>query len=259
MPLHIEVIGIPGMPEVHPRDDLAALILEASGRAGISLVEGDILVVAQKVVSKAEGRLVPLERVEPSALARRLAQPYGKDPRSVEVVLGEAARIVRADRGVLITETEHGFVCANSGVDGSNLEKPETLALLPEAPDRSAAALRGRIEEATGGAVGVIISDTFGRPWREGATNIAIGLSGLEPLIDYRGEEDTSGRRLESTVVAVVDELTAAAELVMGKLDRVPAAVIRGYGDLLTRKPTDDPNETGISPVIRKPEYDLFR
>lgn len=251
MASRIEVLGVRGLPEIRPGDDIARMLLDACARESLALIDGDILVVTQKIVSKSEGRLVALAEVEPSALARRYAESFAKDPREVDVVLREARRIVRMDHGVLITETAHGFVCANSGVDASNLESREQVALLPIDPDRSAAELRRRLEEATGTRVAVVISDTFGRPWREGATNVAIGISGLAPMADHRGRFDSAGRALVTTVLAVADELAAAAELVMGKLDRVPVAIIRGYAFT--------PAEAGIQELLRKRENDLFR
>jgi coenzyme F420-0:L-glutamate ligase/coenzyme F420-1:gamma-L-glutamate ligase len=247
----LRVFGIAGIPEVQPGDDLAALILDAAGRQGIELTTGDVLVVTQKIVSKAEGRLVRLSAVEPSDFARRVAVDTGKDARHVEVVLDESRRIVRMDRGVLITETRHGFVCANSGVDASNTGAPDLLALLPEDPDRSAEALRQAIEERTGAAVAVVISDTFGRPWREGTDQVAIGVAGLLPLKDYAGQKDAYGYELRVTQVAVADELAGAAELVMGKLDRIPVAVIRGY--------SYEPGRASARDLIRDREKDLFR
>jgi coenzyme F420-0:L-glutamate ligase/coenzyme F420-1:gamma-L-glutamate ligase len=247
----LRVIGIAGIPEVHPGDDLAALILDAAARQGFEIATGDVLVVTQKIVSKAEGRLVRLSSVEPSDFARRLAADTGKDARHVEVVLDESRRIVRMDRGVLITETRHGFVCANSGVDASNTGAPDLLALLPEDPDRSAEKLRRAVEERTGAAIAVVISDTFGRPWREGTDQVAIGVAGLLPLKDYAGQKDAYGYELRVTQVAVADELAGAAELVMGKLERIPVAVIRGYSYESGRASARD--------LIRDREKDLFR
>ncbi len=247
----IRVIGVAGMPEVRPGDDLVALILDAAGRQGIDIATGDVLVVTQKVVSKAEGRLVRLDSIEPSEFARRVAEDTGKDARHVEVVLGESRRIVRMDRGVLITETRHGFVCANAGVDASNTGGPDLLALLPAEPDRSAEGLRGAIEERTGARVAVIISDTFGRPWREGTDQVAIGVAGLLPLKDYAGQKDDYGYELRVTQVAVADELAGAAELVTGKLERIPVAVIRGYGY--------ERGSASARDLIRNREKDLFR
>ena len=253
MPPRVTLIGIEGMPDIGPGDDLAALTVEAARRQGTPPASGDVVVVTQKVVSKAEGRLVRLAEVEPSAFATEVARATDKDPRLVEVVLREATRIVRMERGVIITETRHGFRCANSGVDSSNVgpEAGEAVTLLPEDPDASARRIREGILAATGAQVAVIISDTFGRPWREGAGNVAVGVAGLEPLHDYRGQQDLYGRDLHSTVIAVADELAAAAELVTNKLTRVPVAIIRGYPFQAA--------ESGMAPLIRDASRDLFR
>ena len=248
----VTLTPIEGMPEVTPGDDLGALIVEAVAAQRTPLQDADVLVVTQKVVSKAEGRVVDLRSVTPSALAADFARRWEKDARVVEVALSESVRVVRMDNGVLITETRHGFVCANSGVDGSNVGRAgeDAVTLLPEDPDGSARRIRDRVR-AAGAEVAVIVSDTFGRPWREGAGNVAIGVAGIEPLWDYRGRKDTDGRELHSTVIAVADELAAAAELVTNKLDRVPAAIVRGYAYT--------PGESGIAPVIRERAKDLFR
>ena len=248
----VTLIPIEGMPEVATGDDVGALIVEAVAAQRTPLQDADVLVVTQKVVSKAEGRVVDLRTVTPSALAAGFARRWDKDARVVEVALAEAVRVVRMENGVLITETRHGFVCANSGVDGSNVGSAsgEIVTLLPEDPDASARRIRDRVR-AAGAEVAVILSDTFGRAWREGAANVAIGVAGIEPLWDYRGRTDTDGRELHSTVIAVADELAAAAELVTNKLDRVPAAIVRGYAY--------KPGESGIAPVIRERAKDLFR
>jgi len=245
-----EVIGITGLGEIRPGDDLAALLIEAAARQATPLRPRDVLVVGQKVVSKAEGRLCRLSDVTPSPAARGLAATLERDPRLVEVILRESRRVVRMDRGVLITETHHGWVCANAGVDRSNVG-PDEVSLLPEDPDRSARLLRDAIRERLGLEVGVIVADTFGRPWREGLTNVAIGVAGLAPLRSYLGERDPAGRPLEATVLAVADEIAAAAELVMGKLARVPAAIVRGVAWT--------PSEVGAKPLRREPARDLFR
>lgn len=246
----IRVIGIRGMPEVSPGDDLAELVLESCRRQRTKIKNGDILLFTQKVVSKAEGRLVRLEEIKPSALAEGFGHEAGKDPRSVEVVLSQARRVVKMDRGVLIAETHHGLVCAQAGVDASNVPDLETVALLPSNPDRSAARLRKALQTRTGASVAVIITDTFGRPWREGLTNVAIGIDGMSPFIDYRGKKDPHGRALTASLIAVADELACAAELVMGKLDRVPVALIRGFS-LRGRGKAKD--------LVRPAERDLFR
>jgi len=217
----ITVLPVEGLPEIREGDDLAALISER-----IRLQDDDVVVVAQKAVSKAEGRVVRLAEVEPSDEARRLAGR--EDPRRFEVILRESKRIVRTRPQLVIAETRHGFVCASAGVDASNAPEPGTVVLLPEDPDASASRLRERLRELTGVEVGVIVSDSFGRPWRQGTTDIAIGVAGIRPLLDLRGERDTVGYELHATTIAVADELAAAAELVLGKTRGIPAAVIRG-------------------------------
>jgi coenzyme F420-0:L-glutamate ligase/coenzyme F420-1:gamma-L-glutamate ligase len=249
-PPRYEVIGVTGIPEVRPGDDVARLVAEAAARQGTPLATGDLLVVGQKIVSKAEGRLVRLADVTPSPVAQSMAAGLARDPRLVELILRESRRVVRMDQGVLITETHHGWVCANAGVDQSNVDI-DCVALLPEDPDRSARALRETIRARQGVDVLVIIADTFGRPWREGLTNVAIGLAGFAPLRSYLGERDSAGRPLQATILALADEFAAAAEPVMGKLDRIPAAIVRGLR--LT------PSEEGSKPLLRDPARDLFR
>ena len=217
----IEIHPVTGLPEVHEGDDLAALIVE---RAGIE--NGDVLVVAQKVVSKAECRVVRLADVEPTQRARELSGD--RDPRQTEVMLRETARVVRSRPPLLIAETRHGFVCASAGVDASNAPGPETVVLLPVDPDASARRLRDRVAELTGRTVAVVVTDSFGRAWRQGTTDVAIGLAGLAPLHNLHGERDLVGYELHATTIAVADEVAGAAELVMGKLNRIPAAVVRG-------------------------------
>ncbi len=243
--------GMDGLPEIREGDNLGELIIAAASRQGTAIESGDVLVVTQKVVSKAEGRIVDLAQVQPSALAIEIASLHGRDPRHTEVVLRECKRIVRMDRGVIIAETRHGFVCANAGVDASNVGGSDRVALLPKDPDASAERIRQTIEDRLAVEVGVIISDTFGRPWREGAVNVAIGVSGLNPLRDYRQQQDPYGYSLRTTVIAVADELAAAAELVTGKLKQVPVAVIKGY-----HFPRGG---AGIRDIIRPAERDLFR
>ena len=247
----ITVIGIPGMQEVASGDDLASLIVEASKTASITIEDGDILVVTQKVVSKAEGRIVRLDEVEASPLAIQLSDGHHRDPRHTEVILRESVRIVRMDRGVIISETRHGFVCANAGVDASNLPGSDTVSLLPLDSDASARRIRASIKARAGKEVAVIISDTFGRPWREGAINVAIGIAGIEPARDYRGQNDAYGRPMQSTVIVIADELASAADLVMGKVEGVPVSLIKGY----SYRPAD----VGIKALIRAHEQDLFR
>ena len=239
----ISVRPVEGLPEIREGDDLGALIAERA-----ELLDGDVLVVAQKVVSKAEGRVVRLDEVEPSAEARELAA--GGDPRRLEVILRESARIVRTRPPLVIAETRHGFVCASAGVDSSNAPEAGTVVLLPEDPDASAARLRERLRELAGVEIGVIVSDSFGRAWRQGTTDVAIGLAGIRPLLDLTGELDSAGYELHATVIAVADELAAAAELAMGKTSGIPAAVIRGY---------DGSGDGSARDVVMPPERDLFR
>ncbi len=250
MPPRYEVIGVEGIPEVRPGDDIARLIADAAAGQGTPLRAADLLVVGQKIVSKAEGRLVRLTEVAPSPIAQSLATGLCRDPRLVEVILRESRRVVRMDQGVLITETHHGWVCANAGVDQSNVDL-DCVALLPEDPDGSARRLRDRIRDLTRADVFVIIADTFGRPWREGLTNVAIGLAGLAPLKSYLGACDPAGRPLQATILALADELASAAEPVMGKLDRIPVAIVRGVRLA--------PGEEGSKPLLRDPARDLFR
>ena len=268
-PPELRLIGLEDIPEVRPGDDVAALIGDAIERTGVGVETDDILVVTHKIVSKAEGRLVRLAAIEPSAVARTFGERYGKDPRQVEVVLRECRRIVRMDRGVIIGETAHGFVCANAGVDASNVA-PDTVCLLPLDPDASAVHLRAALAARFGftpdpsaqssvlspqssAAPGVVISDSFGRPWRVGIVNVAIGVAGLAPLADYRGRYDTAGYELHVSVLAVADELAAAAELVMNKLDGRPVVLVRGYVP-----PVAAPPGTGRD-LILDPTRDLFR
>jgi len=251
MALQVQIIGVHGMPEVRPGDDLTALILAAVRSQGEDIEDGDVLVVTQKIVSKAEGRLVDLRQVEPSLPAQELAARTGKDPRLLEVILGESQRIVRQEGGVIICETRHGLVCANAGVDTSNVGEG-MVSLLPDNPDQSAERIRVAVQERMAGvSLAVVISDTFGRPWREGHTNVAIGVAGMSPIKDYVGQADPQGYVLRVSTMAVADELAAAAELVMGKLSRVPVAIVRGFD---YRRAEGSARE-----LIRPAERDLFR
>ena len=225
MTSEVRVLGLPGIPELEAGDDLAALLVEAAGRVG-GLRPLDVIVVAQKAVSKVEGRVVDLREIEPSERARELAGDA--DPRRVEVILREAREVVRSRPPLIIAETRHGFVCASAGVDASNAKGPETVVLLPVDPDASAARLREAISERSALDVAVIVSDSFGRAWRQGTTDVALGVAGLEALQDLRGRRDAHGYELHATQIAVADEIAGAAELVMGKLDGVPAAMVRG-------------------------------
>ncbi len=243
----LEVLAVEGLPEVHPGDDLTHLIATHS-----SLRAGDVLVVAQKVVSKAEGRLRRLRDVTAGDDARLIAPRLiaAPDPRFVQIVLDESVRIVRSER-VLITETRHGFVCANSGVDHSNVPGDDCVTLLPDDPDASAARLRARLVELKGTEVGVIVSDTFGRPWRVGIGNVALGVAGVPAVFDLRGRPDDEGADLRATVLAIADDLAAAAGIVMGKTERTPAVIVRGF---------DGQGVRGIGrDLIRPAAEDLFR
>ena len=224
----VTLIPIDGLPEIKPGDDLAQMLVDCVRSAGRAFEAGDLLAIAQKVVSKSEGRIRRLADVSPSAEAERMAAASGRDARGLQVVLDETVRIVRWQRGVLIVETRHGFVCANAGVDHSNAGALDTLILLPVDPDGSAARIRERIRAETGVDVPVVITDTFGRAWREGHMNVAIGISGLPALRRYIGEFDPDGYEMRVTEIAIADEIAAATELVMGKLDRRPAAIVRG-------------------------------
>jgi len=246
----VRIIGIPGIPEIRSGDDLGAIISASIEQQSIEISAKDILVVAQKIVSKAEGKTVRLEDVRPSRMASEWGRAYHKDPRVVEVALSESARIVRMHRGVLISETRHGFVCANAGVDTSNVAQGY-VTLLPDDADESARRVRQALGDELGAEAAVIVSDTFGRPWREGLVNVALGVAGLEPLIDLRGKPDWNGQVLRVTVMAVADELASAAELVMGKAAGVPAALIKGY--------SYQPAESSGRSLIRTPATDLFR
>jgi coenzyme F420-0:L-glutamate ligase/coenzyme F420-1:gamma-L-glutamate ligase len=250
VPADLHAFTVAGIPEVSRGDDLAQLIREAVVRSGRPIFDGDLFVAAQKIVSKAEGAIVALADVEPSVLAQRWADAYGKDPRIVEVVLRESRRVLRMERGIIISETRHGFVCANAGVDASNVTAG-FVTILPPDPDASAARLRDSLSAAFERRIAVIISDTFGRPWREGAVNVALGVAGLRPLLDYRGRADHHGRRLQTTVIAVADEIAAVAELVTGKNCRTPVAIVRGAAEWL--------GEGTAQALLRHASLDLFR
>jgi coenzyme F420-0:L-glutamate ligase/coenzyme F420-1:gamma-L-glutamate ligase len=245
----LHVWAVDGIGEVRAGDDVAALI--ATATAARPLQTGDVVVVTQKIVSKAEGRLVALDTIEPSAFAREFARAHGKDPRHVEVVLRESRRIVKMDRGLLIAETRHGFICANAGVDASNVPGEDVVVLLPVDSDASAERIRRGLAERTGAAVGVIVCDTFGRVWRTGLTNVAIGVAGLRPLLSYVGQRDPYGYDLRVTQIAVADEVAGMAELMMGKTDGRPVVVVRGLRHLL--------GEGSSRALVRAAEHDLFR
>jgi coenzyme F420-0:L-glutamate ligase/coenzyme F420-1:gamma-L-glutamate ligase len=221
----LRVVPLRGVPELEEGDDLGALLADAATRAG-GLEDDDVLVVAQKAVSKVEGRVVHLDEIEPSERARELAGDT--DPRRLEVILREAREVLRARPPLVIAETRHGFVCASAGVDASNAKGPDTLVLLPVDPDASAAALRDAIHERLGVVIGVIVSDSFGRAWRRGTTDVALGVSGVAAVVDLAGRRDAAGYELHATEIAVADEIAGAAQLVMGKTDGIPAAIVRG-------------------------------
>lgn len=247
----VQLIPVRGLPEIVPGDDLGCLLWRALVEQQEELHAGDVAVVTHKVVAKAEGALVDLRAVTPSPLALDFATRWNKDPRQVEVVLRQSVRILRMDRGVLVVETRHGFICANAGVDASNVAGGESVCLLPEDPDASARRIAETLGAHAGFPVPVVISDTFGRPWREALTNVAIGVAGLRPIRDYVGRKDAQGRELRISALAIADELAAATELVMGKLDRVPVALVRGY--------TYEPGEGSARELVRRPDLDMFR
>ncbi len=245
----IRLTPLLGIPAVQPGDDLACLIAAASDAASVRLA-GGVLVVCQKIISKVEGRIVSLDDVEPSAEATMLAKEDGRDPRQMELVLRESKRIVRRGHGVTISETHHGFVCANAGVDLSNAPAPNTAVLLPRDPDASARQLRDALIARGAGPLAVVVSDSFGRPWREGLVDVALGSAGIAPIFDQRGQTDLAGRELSVTASATVDQLAAAAGLLMRKDSGVPAIWIEGYaldGDGAVRE------------ILRNPDTDLFR
>ena len=251
MSSRIELIGLDGIGEIQPGDDLAKAIADAAIDSDLALTDDDVVVVTQKIVSKSEGRLVDLATVEPSELARDWAERWDKDPRQVEVVLRESASIVRmGPGGLIISRTRHGLVCANAGVDVSNVGGGDVAALLPEDPDASARGIRDGLRARTGAAPAVIVSDSFGRPWRNGIVNVAIGSAGIESLLDLRGEPDVAGREMKATIIAVADELASAADLAGGKTDQRPVVVVRGYA----WRPSDD----GASVLVMEAERDLF-
>ena len=247
----ISLVAVDGIPEIKPGDDLAAIIASALAAAGIGARAEDVLVVTQKVVSKAEGRVVDLSTVSPRPAAEAFAAQWGKDARQVELVLQESAEVLRMARGgLIISRTRHGFVCANAGVDLSNVGGGDVATLLPEDPDASARALRDRLGELARARPAVVISDSFGRPWRNGIVNVAIGSAGLEPLLDLRGTPDAQGRVMNSTVVAVADELASAADLAGGKVAQRPVVVVRGY--------EFPAGEGAASALVMDRELDLF-
>ena len=253
----ISAFAVPGLPEVEPGLDLGAAISTALAThmpVPEKIRDGDVLVVAHKAISKSEGRLRSVADVTPGPEARRIAAEHGKDPRHVQVVLEEAREIVRSGHGVLVVETAHGFVCANAGVDASNVPGTDLLVLLPVDPDASARALRARLRELTGVAPGVVVTDSFGRAWRTGQCDVAIGCAGIRAVEDWRGRPDAEGRELRATAIAVADELAAAADLARRKDSREPVVLIRGAERHVT-----DEDGPGVAPLIRPRDQDLFR
>lgn len=252
--IKFEVIGVIGIPEIETGNKIGETIFSVLVRQGITVMDGDVFVIAQKIVSKSEGRLVQLNSVQPSEFAKHLADMSGRDPRLLELVLMESNAIIRMDvsRGLIITETRHGYICANAGIDTSNVCGDEVVSLLPEDPDGSARSILDQIQfTVPNRKIAVIISDTFGRSWREGHTNVAIGLAGMDPFLDYRGTKDTFGNILAVTRIAVADELASAAELVMGKANNIPVAIVRGFNfSEGTGKATN---------IVREKSKDLFR
>ncbi len=251
MTSQIKIIGLDGIREVYPADDVVEIIQRSLAVSNVQLERGDVLFVTHKIVSKAEGQVVDLRTVEPSPFAQQWAERYNKDPRQIEIVLREAVRVVKMDRGVIIAETRHGFVCANAGVDASNVAGADEVCLLPVDPDASAWRIREGLRARTDIDVPVIISDSFGRAWRDGVVNIAIGVSGIAPVVDYRGQADPYGYLMSASVMAVADELAAAAELVMGKIDQRPVAVVRGY--------PYTPDDGTAQRLVMPAERDMFR
>jgi coenzyme F420-0:L-glutamate ligase/coenzyme F420-1:gamma-L-glutamate ligase len=247
----IQIFGLRKLPLIKEGDNIADSIVKAASDEQVTIQNRDVIVIAQKIVSKAEGGIIHLKSVTPSPMAEEIAKTSGKDPRHVEVILQQTAKIVRRKDAHLIVQTRHGFVCANAGVDRSNVEDPDTISVLPVDADQSARAIRARIHELTGADVGVIVSDTFGRAWRIGQVNVAIGVDGLPPITDYRGQKDMFGYVLNVTQMAVADEIASAAELVMRKSDGVPVAIVRGF--------EYTPGSGSAQELIRPEEEDLFR
>ncbi len=247
----ISIYEVRGLPDIKIGDDLSKLITDSAKRQGVGLRQKDVVVLAQKIISKAEGRVIQLSKIRPSDVATSLGKSLDRDPRLVEVILKETKRIVRMRGPHLITETKHGFVCANAGVDHSNIRGRDFVSLLPVKPDRSAEKIRRGIRRRAGVDVAVVVTDTFGRAWRLGHVNFAIGVAGFKPLLDYRGKRDMYGRELRVTVMAVADELAAAAELVMGKFSRVPVAIVRGYKFRSAKGKASE--------LVRPEDEDLFR
>ena len=243
--MSIQIIPVKIQKDIIPNDNLVDLVLEST-----EIQDGDILVFSQKIVSKNEGRILSLSSVNPSLLANGISSSYNKDPRLMELILSESKRIVRMENGIIIVETNHGFVCANAGIDESNVQDGYAT-LLPEDPDRSANLLKERIEQKTGKNIAVIISDTFGRPFRLGQTDVAIGVAGIEPILDYSGKPDTFAKIMQVTAIAIADEICSATELVMGKVEKCPVALVRNYKFNFS--------DAKIQNLLRPKHEDLFR
>ena len=243
--MSIQIIPVKIQKDIVPNDNLVDLVLEST-----EIQDGDILVFSQKIVSKSEGRILSLSSVNPSLLANGISSSYNKDPRLMELILSESKRIVRMENGIIIVETNHGFVCANAGIDESNVQDGYAT-LLPEDPDRSANLLKERIEQKTGKNIAVIISDTFGRPFRLGQTDVAIGVAGIEPILDYSGKPDTFAKIMQVTAIAIADEICSATELVMGKVEKCPVALVRNYKFNFS--------DAKIQNLLRPKREDLFR
>ena len=253
MPPEIRAVGIEGLPEVRAGDDLATQIMDAAAAQGTPIEAGDVVVVTQKIVSKAEGRVMDIDEVEASPLAVAITEGHRRDPRHTEMILRESRRVVRMDRGVIISETYHGYICANAGIDASNIPGSNSICLLPSGPRRLGPPHpRQPFCQRLGVDVAVLVSDTFGRPWRNGAINVSIGVAGFNPVISYIGEFDPHGNELHTTTIAVADELAATAELVTGKLLGVPVALIKGY-------PYEPMEDADSRDIVRDPDKDLFR
>ena len=247
----VSAIPIAGLPEIVVGDDLGALIAGQCEANGSALLDGDLVVVAQKVVSKAEGAVRVIADQMPTAHVVELAGTLGKDPRIVQIVMDQSKRVVRAVPGVLIVETVHGFICANAGVDQSNIEAEGVVTILPVDSDRSAREIRDQLRDLTGCEIGVLVSDTFNRPWREGSTNVAIGVAGFDPISDLRGSIDDFDREMTTSMVSLADEVASTAQLVMGESGRVPVAIVRGIGW--------NSGEYSADRLLRPAERDLFR
>ncbi|MCH8029598.1 MAG: coenzyme F420-0:L-glutamate ligase [Candidatus Dadabacteria bacterium] len=247
----IDLIPIKGLPEIKPGDDLVRMVIDAARQSGVTIKEGDIIVFAAKILSKVEGRFVRIEDVKPTPFAYGAAKVLDKDPRVVEIILREALRIIKMEKGKLIVENMHGVICANAGVDLSNVRGGEEALLLPKEPDSTARALHEGFRNELGIEAAVVVTDTVGRPWRDGLVQVAIGCYGISPMKDYRGEHDSKGFDLQATVLAQVDEVSSAAGLLLGKTEGVPVVIVRGYNY--------DKSTEGASKILRNPDDDLFR